>query len=127
MNNIREEIAKNLLFYRKKQGLTQKSLAEKLGVKNTSISNWEKGANSIDIDTLHLACLEFGVTLDDMCGVFPTLGKTSVSELEKDVLRKMSELNTEGQEKVLEYAEGLVAVGKHKKHHSHGMDTKKQA
>lgn len=127
MNNIREEIAKNMLFYRKKNGLTQKALADKLGVKNTSISNWEKGANSIDIDTLHIACLEFDVTLDDMCGVFPKLGKNSISDIEKAVLRNMSELNTEGQEKVLEYTEGLVAVGKHKKIHSHGVDSKKQA
>lgn len=124
MNNIREEIAKNLLFYRKKNGLTQKSLAEKLGVKNTAISNWEKGTNSIDIDTLHKACLEFDVTLDDMCGRFPILGKNAVSELEKSVLKQMSELNTEGQEKVLEYTEGLVAVGRHKKIHSNGMDRK---
>lgn len=33
MATVKEEIAKNLLFYRKKAGFTQKELADKLGVK----------------------------------------------------------------------------------------------
>lgn len=43
MGTVRDEIAKNLLFYRKKLGLTQKELSIKLGVKNSAVSNWEKG------------------------------------------------------------------------------------
>ena len=60
MATVKEEIAKNLLFYRKKSGLTQKELAAKLGVKNTAVSNWESGNNSIDIETLFAACEIFG-------------------------------------------------------------------
>lgn len=70
MGSVREEIAKNLLFYRKKSGLTQKQLAEKLGVKNSSVSNWENGVNSIDIETLYNACGIFGVTLNEMYGMY---------------------------------------------------------
>lgn len=68
MTSIRETIAKNFSFYRKKSGLTQKQVAEKLGVKNSAVSNWEKCQNSIDIDTLVSACHLFGVTLNDMYG-----------------------------------------------------------
>ena len=70
MSGVREEIAKNLLFYRKKTGLTQKELAEKLGVKNTAVSNWEGGSNSMDIEMLFRVCEIFGVTLNDMYGKY---------------------------------------------------------
>ncbi len=68
MTSIKEQIAKSLLYYRKKSGLNQKQFAELLKVKNTSVSNWEKGQNSIDIENLYKACQIFGVTLNDMYG-----------------------------------------------------------
>lgn len=74
--NVKEIIAKNLLFYRKKNKITQKELAEKLGVKHNAISSWENGVNSIDIDTLFRICQIFGVTVNDMYGI-----KSEVSTL----------------------------------------------
>ena len=64
--NIKETVAKNLLFYRKKNKITQKELADQLGVKHNAISSWENGVNSIDIDTLFKVCKIFGVTVNDM-------------------------------------------------------------
>ena len=66
MGNIKDQIAKNLLYYRKKSGLTQKQFAEKLGVKNSAVSNWENNLNSIDIETLAKACEIFGISINDM-------------------------------------------------------------
>ncbi len=85
MQTIREEIAKNLLYYRKKSGMTQKQLAELIGVKNTAVSNWESGNNSIDIDTLALACEIFGVTLNDMYGRY-TPTEDTYTPHEKEVI-----------------------------------------
>lgn len=65
-DNVKETIAKNLLYYRKKNKITQKELAEQLGVKHNAISAWENGVNSIDIDTLFRVCKIFGVTVNDM-------------------------------------------------------------
>lgn len=67
---VREEIAKNLHFYRKNRGITQKELAAKVGVTNSAISNWEKGLNSIDIDTLHNVCIALDVSISEMFGVY---------------------------------------------------------
>ena len=64
--NIKETIAKNLQYYRKKNQITQKELAEQLGVKHNAISSWENGVNSIDIDTLFRVCKIFGITVNDM-------------------------------------------------------------
>ena len=58
-DNVKETIAKNLLYYRKKNKITQKALAEQLGVKHNAIS-------AIDIDTLFRVCKIFGVTVNDM-------------------------------------------------------------
>lgn len=66
MGNIKDQISKNLLYYRKKSGLTQKEFAEKLGVKNTAVSNWENNQNSIDIETLVKACSIFGISINQM-------------------------------------------------------------
>lgn len=66
MENIRDRISKNLLYFRKKNHLTQFQLAQLLGVSHSAVSNWENGFNSIDIDTLFKACQIFGVTLNDM-------------------------------------------------------------
>ena len=62
-------IEKNLLFYRKNNKITQKKLAEKLGVKHNAISSWKNGVNSIDIDTLFRVCQIFGITVNDMYGM----------------------------------------------------------
>lgn len=68
-DNIKDVIAKNLLFYIKKNKITQKKLAEKLGVKHNAISSWKNGVNSIDIDTLFRVCQIFGITVNDMYGM----------------------------------------------------------
>lgn len=69
MGDIKTNIANNICFYRKKNGLTQNQLAEQLGVKTTTVSTWERAASSPDIETLYVICKIFGVSLDDMYGV----------------------------------------------------------
>lgn len=46
---------------RKAAGLTQRQLAEKIKVSNTSISNWEKGVSNPDPDTIQNLCWALGV------------------------------------------------------------------
>ena len=41
---------------RKALGLTQRQLAQQLGVSNTSVSNWEKGLSRPDADMIQLLC-----------------------------------------------------------------------
>jgi len=41
---------------RKNKGLTQKQLAEMIGAKHTSVSNWENGQNYPDVETIELLC-----------------------------------------------------------------------
>ena len=57
-------IGKNICALRKKCGLTQNELAEKLGVSNKAVSRWESGRGYPDISVFPALASLFGVTLD---------------------------------------------------------------
>lgn len=66
MTELKEIIAKNLKKYRRLAKLSQVELAYKLHIRSSSISNWENGHNSIDIDTLFKVCKILGVPINKM-------------------------------------------------------------
>ena len=68
MSNIRNNIAKNIATFRKKSGLTQKELAEMVGVKNTTVSVWESGSSAPDAETIFALADIFGVSISDIYG-----------------------------------------------------------
>lgn len=104
MSTIKDEIAKNILFYRKRAGYTQKELARLLGVKNSAVSNWENGLNSIDIDTLFKACEIFSITLNDMYGKYasPTACGGAITDSEQYLLDGFRELTKQGQDYMIQ-------------------------
>lgn len=101
MLSVREEIAKNLLYYRKKAGFTQKQLADMIGVKNTAVSNWESGNNSIDIDTLCRVCDIYGVTLNDMYGGYSDRAPALNAE-ERELISVYRGISKQGREYLLQ-------------------------
>lgn len=55
-----------LLNLRKKKGLSQEELAEKLNITRQTISNWELNQTSPDAKELKLLSKEFGVSIDEL-------------------------------------------------------------
>ena len=53
---LKENIQKNIAFYRKKHKKTQKDLAAAIGVTAAAVSSWECGNNTPDVDTLFMIC-----------------------------------------------------------------------
>lgn len=51
---------------RKEKGLTQEQLGEKLGVTNKTISRWENGNYTPDVEMLALLSKEFGVSINEL-------------------------------------------------------------
>lgn len=90
MSSIKVEIAKNLTYYRKKSGFTQKELAEKLGVRHNSISAWENEKNSIDVEVLFDICEILNVTINDMYGVAADAKLTQSEEQHINHYRQLS-------------------------------------
>ena len=53
-----------ILYCRKKAGLSQEALAEKLGVSRQAVSKWETGEAVLELSKLVLLAAAFGVTTD---------------------------------------------------------------
>lgn len=64
-------LSENLAYLRKKQGLRQAQLAELAGVQPTTISNYEKGISSPDLETLGRIKDALQVSVDDLVYMTP--------------------------------------------------------
>lgn len=63
---IHELFSENLLYYRKKRGMTQNDIARKVFVKHQTISNYEKNTRTCDLNTLVLLSNALDITLDEL-------------------------------------------------------------
>lgn len=66
MNNIKENIAKNILRLRTEKKITQPELARQLNYSDKSVSKWENGISTPPIDVLKEIADLFEVSLDDL-------------------------------------------------------------
>jgi len=87
MKSVKENIAENLAYLRKKNKLTQIELAEKLNYSDKSISKWEHGETMPDIEILKRLADLYGVTLDYIVNEIPLE--------EKDKIFKKKEQNSQ--------------------------------
>lgn len=59
-------LSENLCYYRTKNNMLQKEVAEKLNVNLFTVSRWETGRRVPDIYTLYLLSRLYDVSLDDL-------------------------------------------------------------
>ncbi len=65
---VKARIGANIAFYRKRAGMTQAGLAEKLNYSDKAISKWERGESIPDVLTMMQLASLFGVSVDDLLG-----------------------------------------------------------
>ena len=63
---LKKKLAKNLIYYRKNNNLTQLQLAEKLSYSDKAISKWERGESVPDILTLKALADLYHCKIDDL-------------------------------------------------------------
>lgn len=63
---LKHDLGTNIMTYRKRQGLTQAGLAEKLNYSDKAVSKWERGESIPDVLTLMQLAGLFGVQVDDL-------------------------------------------------------------
>lgn len=89
MKNLGEQI----YFYRRKCGLSQLDIAEKLDVSRQSVSKWENDVATPELDKLVLLSEIFGITLDELVHGTKTSGetieKTSPAKVENNLIRQI--------------------------------------
>ena len=66
MENVNIVLAANILKYRKKSGLSQEELANKLGVTFQAVSKWENAKAAPDITFLPIMADIFGCYIDEL-------------------------------------------------------------
>lgn len=61
-----KKFCENLKTVRKDCNLTQKQVAQNLGVVESCYANWEQGRTEPNIEMLRRLCLLFDITLDEL-------------------------------------------------------------
>ncbi len=64
MENVKENLSKNLIRLRTKNKMTQADLARKINYTDKSISKWENGDSTPPIDVIKLLADTYGITVD---------------------------------------------------------------
>ncbi len=63
---LKLQIGSNIALYRKRAGLTQAGLAEKLNYSDKAVSKWERGESVPDVATLVLLAEQFEISVNDL-------------------------------------------------------------
>ena len=66
MSNLKYIISHNLIELRKKSHLTQAELAEKMNYSDKTVSKWETGETTPNIEVLQALALFYNVSIDDL-------------------------------------------------------------
>ena len=80
---VKYRIGANIAAYRKREGLTQAGLAEKLNYSDKAVSKWERGESIPDVLTLMQMAGLFSITVNDLVCDPNALPENSDSKLEK--------------------------------------------
>lgn len=124
------ELYGHLKELRESLGLTQEEFGKSVGVAKTTYNNYEKGERDPKSDFWIAVAGKYGVTIDYLMGYSddpkkigkentPTPSTDDAGVLTQEELSRISaamdQLNEEGRERVVEYAEDLAAGGRFKK------------
>ena len=115
-DSIRSDLGKRLRNARKRAGLTQKQVAEALGITQQYVTIWERKEKSINLNLLVKLADLFNVSIDELMG-----GKTSMAGKKESTgptgrlkrsFNSASELSRRQQEKISEVVDAMVSVRK---------------
>ena len=65
-DKLKLQIGSNIAAYRKRAGLTQAGLAEKINYSDKAVSKWERGESMPDVTTLMQLADQFEITVNDL-------------------------------------------------------------
>ena len=96
------EIANRLVELRKKSGLSQEDLAEKLGLSRQAVSKWERAEASPDTDNLIVLAKLYGVSLDDLLNTDEPVEDIVATTKEKEAEKEQVKMETSKEEESVE-------------------------
>ncbi len=84
-----EKIGKFIAESRKHKKMTQAELAEKLGVTDKSVGNWENGRNMPDLSLINLLCDTLDITVNDFLSGKHVEEKNYKNSLEENIIKTL--------------------------------------
>lgn len=99
-----DKIGKFISMSRKNKGLTQKQLAEELGVSINAVSKWERGLNLPDASLMKELCMILDITLNELFEGEKLTSEEIIMKSEKKILSLMMTL------KQLKIVEMLIQI-----------------
>ena len=136
-------IGRNIKAARKKVGMSQKALGEKLGVSGSMIGQYETGARNPKIETLSEIASALGVHVSELVGLNPSVetpeNRSAMNEVAKMLIRSgliirdnpseeklyaaYRKLNEQGQQKAVERVEELTEIPKYQRQPEEGEES----
>lgn len=113
MGEIRNNLKKNLSYYLDLMNVSQKTLSEKLNVSQAAVTNWVKGKNSPDIETVSEICDFLNIKMSDLLGENKNINK--LDEKDNSLISKYNQLNESGQSKLMERLDELLELPKYRR------------
>ena len=83
--------------------IAEKQLAEKLGVTNRSISNWENGKNMPDLSLFKPLCNELNISINELMSGEIIDNKNYINVLEENIVDMVSDLENKKKKERREY------------------------
>ena len=75
------DFSSRLKYYRKRDGLTQEEVAKRLGLRKSTICNYENDYSEPNMENLQKIAELFHVTLDEIIGITPTVHEPGLMPL----------------------------------------------
>ena len=114
--------SKNLSRYLELTSLTQKEVADAIGVSAQTFNTWIKGIAIPRMGKIQALADYFNINKSDLIDPADTsIDPDPLTKEETQLIDKYRSLNDEGQEKLLDYADDLSSMNKYKKCYSDKM------
>lgn len=88
-----EKIGKFIAKCRKTENMTQQELAEKLGVSDRTVGNWENGRNMPDLSLFKPLCSELNISLNDLMSGEKVKEREYQEKLEENIINTIDYTN----------------------------------
>lgn len=89
------KLNENIKTFRTFRGVTQQALADTVGKTKSVISNWERGENQPDVDSIELICKCLNVTPNQLFGWEPNPEYEKFIQRFGDAQKKIAKLRNE--------------------------------
>lgn len=89
------KLNENIKLFRTFRKVTQQDLADAVGKTKSVISNWERGTNQPDVESIEIICKYLNVTPNELFGWDPNPEYEKYKKIYSDIQKKLNELRNE--------------------------------